>query len=624
MTEDVGGSPRDRLAALLAGRSPSPGDRAAARIPRRADPDAAVPLTPIQRRLFFLWQLEPDRPAYHLPLVLRLRGAVDADALSAAVRDLVERHEVLRSVVATTDGEPVARVLPASTVPIETAEPGHGAALDELLAAHARRPFALEGAPPCRVLLVRVAEDDYALALTLHHIASDGRSQELLLADLADLYAAHLGLRPAPAPPARQYGDVARWRHDHRDGTAESEQLEWWADRLAGLPPVLELPADRPRPADPDWSSDLVPVVLPDALVTAVRETATGTGTSPFMVLLAGLQALLSRLARTDDLTVGMPETGRHHPDTEDVVGCLLNTLVVRGDLSGDPTGRELLHRVRAQVLGALSHADVPFERIVQRVRPDRSLGATPLYQVQLNVFDQPAPPRFPGVRAEVSYTRVGTAKFDLAFELADGGPDGGLAGDLEYRRELFDPATAARIPDWYLRLLAGMLSDLDRPVGAVPLEPVAGPLLSGPARDAPVAATLVERFRRSVERRPDAVAVVGPDGQATYAELERRANRIAHRLVAAGVAPDTPVGVLLEPGVDLAAAILGVLSAGAGYLPVDPTYPPQRVAQMLDIAGVAAMVTTADLGLLPTGRRQRVPVWQVGAGELHRSPRVA
>lgn len=605
MTEDVTESPRERLAALLASRAPAAEEETPARIPRRDDPETPVPLTPIQRRLFFLWQLEPDNPAYHMPLVLRLRGTLEREALLAAVHDLIIRHDVLRSVVADPDGEPVARVLPATAVPMEVAGPDDLAITpaDDLLAAHASRAFSLTEEPPCRVLLARIADDDHELALTLHHIASDGRSQQVLLADLADLYAARLGLRAAPAPPDRQYGDVARWRHDHRDESDESAQLEWWAERLAGPPPALDLPTDRPRPREPDWSSAHLPVELPDELVTAVRAAGAQTGTTPFMVLLAGLQALLSRLAGTDEVTVGMPEAGRRHPDTEDVVGCFLNTLVVRGDLSDNPSGSELLHQAREQVLGALAHADVPFEQVVQRLGPDRSLGTTPLYQVQLNLVDASAPPRFPGLRAEVEYTPVGAAKFDLAFELVDGGPDGKLAGDLEYRRELFEPSTAVRLRDWYLQLLAGMLADLDRPVGEVPLEPVAGPLLRGPVRETPPEGTLVERFHRCVDRRPDAPAVVGPDGRASYAELQRRANRIAHRLAATGVEPDDPVAVLMEPGVDLAAAILGVLSAGAGYVPVDATYPRRRVAQMCDIAGVDVIVTTRELADRAGGR---------------------
>lgn len=594
---------RERLATLLAGRHrPSvPGTPPPTGIPRRPDPNAPAPLSPVQRRLWFLWQLEPDSLAYLMPLVLRLRGPVDAEALVAALRELVQRHPVLRSVVAVQDGEPVARPVAADAVPVTVVDlERDGGTLDDRLAGHARRPFRLDAEPPCRVLVVRVTDHDHAVALTVHHLASDGRSQDLLLRDLADLYAARLGLRPPPPAPPLQYADVATWLHARRDEATEAEQLAWWADRLAGLPPVLELPTDRPRPRRPDWSSAILPVELPDRLVAAVRATAAATGGTPFMVLLAGLQALLSRLAGTDEPVVGMPEAGRRHRDTENLVGCFLNTLVVRGDLAGDPTGRELLRRAREQVLGALAHADVPFQRIVERVRPDRQLGATPIYQVQLNVYDAPPVPRFPGLRAEAGYTRVGAAKFDLAFELADAGPGGSLRGDLEYRRELFDPATAARLRDWYLTLLDGMLADLDRPVGAVSLEPVTGPLLAGPVRDRPLAAgpdaTLPARFQRWVDRRPDRTAVVAPDGSASFRDLGRRANRIAHRLRAAGVAPDQPVGILLGPSVDLAAAILGTLAAGAGYLPIDPSHPPLRVAQLLAAAGAPVVLTHREL----------------------------
>ncbi|MPZ28882.1 MAG: amino acid adenylation domain-containing protein, partial [Micromonosporaceae bacterium] len=590
---------RERLATLLASRATTTRSDTGpvSQIPRRPEPDAPVPLSPIQRRLWFLWQLEPDSLAYVMPLVVRLCGPVDPEALVAAVRDLVADHPVLRSVVTVHDGEPYAEPVAPSAVPVEVEElDPAGPALADRLAAAARRPFALDAEPPVRALLLRSAPDEYALALTLHHIASDGRSQQLLLRGLADRYAARLGLRTAPGRPTLQYADVAAWQDAQRDPAREAAQLEWWEAELAGLAPVLELPADRPRPSQPSWSSRLLPVELPDRLVETVRATAAATGGTPFMVLMAGLQALLSRLAGTDDVAVGMPEAGRRHPETEDVLGCFLNTLVVRGDLSGDPTGRELLGRVRDQVLGALAHADVPFERIVERVRPDRSLGVTPIYQVQLNLYeDQPAP-RFPGLPTEVSYTPVGEAKFDLAFELTDAGPGGPVRGTLEYRTELFDPATAARIRDWYLTLLTGLLADLDRPVASVPLAPVTGPVLRGPIRDRPATATLPGLFGRWAASRPDAVAVVGPDGRASYRELAERANRIAHRLIAAGVAPDEPVGVLLEPGVDLAAAILGVLTAGAGYLPIDTSYPARRVAGMLATAGARIVLTDREL----------------------------
>jgi amino acid adenylation domain-containing protein len=594
-TGDAAEPARQRLATLLANRAtPAAG---AGPIPRRPEPEAPAPLTPIQRRLWFLWRLEPESLAYLIPLVVRLRGPVDVPALVAAVRDLVADHRVLRSVVTLRDGEPYARPVPVAAVPIEVAEldPDREPLADRVAAA-VRRPFALDTEPPCRVLLLEAPGGDCVLVLTLHHLATDGRSQQLLLRELADRYAARLGLRPRPPEPAVQFADLAAWWHTQRDRAGEDAQLAWWADRLAGLPPVLALPTDRPRPARPDWSSGLLPVEPPDRLVEALRATAADTGCTPFMLLMAGLQALLSRLAGTDDVVVGMPEAGRGDPATADLLGCFLNTLVVRGDLAGDPTGRELLGRVREQVLGALTHADVPFERIVARVHPDRDLGVTPIYQVQLNLFDAPQVPRFPGLAAEVSYPPVGQAKFDLAFELTDAGPGGPLRGTLEYRTELFDPGTAARIREWYLSLLAGLLSDLDRPVAELPLAPVTGPLRSGPVRPRPVDATLPELFAQQVASRPDAVAVAAPDGVATYRELSARANRIAHRLIAAGVAADEPVAVLLEPGADLPAAILGILIAGAAYLPVDPATPQRRVAAMLDTAGARVAITEREL----------------------------
>ncbi|WP_196466193.1 non-ribosomal peptide synthetase/MFS transporter [Planomonospora sp. ID91781] len=619
----------------LAAALPRP---AAAPAVRRARADGPVPLSGVQARLWFLAQLEPESTAYNVPLALRLRGPLRAEALLGAVRDLAERHHVLRSVIDDSGAEPVLVVRPAEDVPVSTAEIGP-AEVEDAVAAHLATPFALDREPPMRAVLLAVGETEHVLSLTFHHIATDAWTRGLLLSELAALYAARLGLRPPPEPPPAQYAEVAP--------VPDLAELDWWAERLRGLPPVLDLPADRPRPAVADPGGASVDLELPAELSERVRAVAAAYRATPFIVLLAALQALLARLSAGTDIAVGVPVAGRDHPDTEGVVGCFLNTVVVRTDVGGDPTGRELLARVRESSLGAFAHASAPFDRVVDRLRPERNLSATPLFQVMLNYVPGTGRPELPGLEAAGIEPPERTAKFDLNWYVVDDGPGRPLRGGLGYRTDLFGEATAARFTRWYLALLDGMLADLDAPVGAQPLEPVTGPILAGellpeagagqvppggplaeavtdrvPVGDLPVEAAagrvpagdpspvaadvpvhrLIERW---VDASPDAPAVVGADRSLTYAELESEANRIAHWLLEGGTGADEPVGVLLEPGAGLACALFGIQKSGGGYLPMDPAYPAARIAAMLDAAGVRAVITTAEFaGLIGPDRR--------------------
>ena len=562
---------RERLAAArrsLAG-GPAP-------IPTRPDPDAPAPLSPVQARMWFAAQLEPDSSAYNTSVVLRLRGDLDVPALLAAVRTLAERHRVLRSVLAEQpDGTVLAVPLPAADVPVTVTD-------DPDVRAAVSRPYDLATDTPLRVTLHRVGPAEHLLALTVHHVATDAWTTGLLLRELAALYAGD-----PLAPPPLQYADVTAWQADPGDA-----DLDWWAGQLAGLPPVLDLPTDRPRPALPTWSGTTLPLTVPADVAAGVRRAATETGTTPFMVLMAALQALLGRICGTDAFAVGVPEAGRHHPATESVVGCFINTVVHRADTAGDPTGRELLRRVRDTALEAQARARTPFEKVVERLNPDRDVSVSPVFQVMLNVLDAGAAYTLPGLDVEPVRFPQETAKHDLTLTLGDDGT--GLAGTLGYRTELFDAGSADRLADWYVTVLAGLVADLDRPVGAVPLEPVTGPLVSGPAGTG-ATRPVFRLVEDQAARTPAAVAAVGPDGALTYAELDRRANRVAHALLAAGVTAEQPVAVLLEPGVDLVCALLGIQKAGGCYLPMDPVYPPARIAEILAVAGAAAVVTVTE-----------------------------
>ncbi|WP_405141617.1 amino acid adenylation domain-containing protein [Sphaerisporangium sp. NBC_01403] len=567
----------------LAAALPRPGSAAGA---RRERADGPTPLSGVQARLWFLAQLEPESTAYNVPVALRLHGPLQVEALLGAVRDLAERHHVLRSVIDDSGDEPVSVVRPAGDVPVSTVDIDRSQ-VEDAVAAHLATPFALDREPPMRAVLLTVGDEEHVLSLTFHHIATDAWTRGLLLSELSALYAARLGLRPPLEPPQAQYAEVAP--------VPDLEELDWWAERLNGLPPVLDLPSDRSRPAVADPGGASVDLELPAELSERVRAVATAYRATPFIVLLAGLQALLARLAAGTDIAVGVPVAGRDHPDTEGVVGCFLNTVVVRTDVVGDPTGHELLARVREAALGAIAHASAPFDRVVDRLRPDRNLAATPLFQVMLNYVSDAGRPDLPGLEVAEIRLPEQTAKFDLNWQVVDSGPGRPLRGELGYRTDLFEAATASRFTRWYLTLLDGMLADLDAPVGAVPLEPVTDPVLAGeplPSAEDAAVHRLIERW---VDAVPDAPAVVGADRSLTYAELEAAANRIAHWLLAAGVRADEPVGVLLEPGADLACALFGIQKSGGGYLPMDPGYPDARIAAMLDAAGVRAVVTTAE-----------------------------
>ncbi|WP_353612721.1 amino acid adenylation domain-containing protein [Streptomyces sp. NRRL S-495] len=493
--------------------------------------------------------------------------------------------------------------------------PGGRESLDRRLREDLRRPFDLAVEPPVRAMLLRLGSEEHVLALAVHHIAFDAWSRTVAVAELAALYSARLGLAEPPAPPPVQYADYAHWlsRRPEEGDRAEAD-LSWWVRALSGLEPVLDLPTDRPRPAVADRTGAELPVVLPPALTAKVRGRAAEVGCTPFMVLLAVWQELLARLSGVDDVPVGVPEAGRRHPDTERTIGFFINTLTMRTDLSGGPSGRELLNRVRDVALEAFARTEVPFERIVDRLRPARDLSTTPIFQVLLNVIDTPAvAPRFPGLTARVFAPPATTAKFDLnlAFTATSSSGPGdadatgdahapGATGDtyegsLIYRTDLFEQHTAQRITEWYAVLLDGVLSDLDRPVREVALEPVDGPLLSGPRREFDLTRPLHSPVERWAAERPDATAVVGPDGALTYGQLDRRAHRLAHRLLAAGAEPHDPVAVLADRRTPLVVALLATLKAGATYLPLDPAYPDDRLADILTTAGARIVLAERE-----------------------------
>uniref|UniRef100_UPI00292DE54A non-ribosomal peptide synthetase n=1 Tax=Kitasatospora brasiliensis TaxID=3058040 RepID=UPI00292DE54A len=565
-----------------------------------------VPLSFAQRRLWFLTQAEGPAATYNVTLALRLRGPLDAAALADALNDTVRRHEALRTVFAEHDGTPYQHILDGPNAPLLTTT---DRPVDEL----ARHTFDLAADLPVHAYLRPEGPDEHVLVLVLHHIAGDGASLGPLYRDLTDAYRARLaGHAPDWQPLPVQYADHALWQHallgdeDDPESLAAS-QLAHWRTRLKDLPEELALPADRPRPPVASHRGAVVPLELDAELHTRLGELAAEHGATLFMLLQAGYATLLHRFGAGTDLPIGTPVAGRLDEAVTDLVGYFANTLVLRTDLSGRPSFAELLRRVRDTDLAAYEHQDTPFERLVEELNPVRSLARHPLFQVMLTFATAAASgPAFPGVTAEEEPVDYGTAKFDLRLSLterhrADGTPDG-LAGGLEYATDLFDRETAQRLADALVLILRQAAADPDLAVADAEVmaageraELIGGatPLADSQVPPAP------EVFEAQAAATPEAVALVCGETALTFAELNARADRLAHRLVEAGLTPGEVVALALPRSAETVVGLLAVLKAGGAYLPLDAEYPAERTAHMLADAA-PALVLTDDRWPLP------------------------
>ena len=576
-----------------------------------------VPLSFAQRRLWFLHQMEGPSATYNIALALRLRGALDRDALRAAVGDVVARHQSLRTVLPQVEGVAYQLVLDVdaarpSLVVSDTAEADLAARLETA----ARYCFDLATEAPLRAELLALGPDHHVLVMVVHHIAADGWSLGPLAADLVAAYEARRqGAEPPWAPLAVQYADYTLWQHRLLGQAGDPDslfatQVSYWKEALAGLAEQLSLPTDRPRPPVASHRGATVEVAVEARLHQALVTIARQAGASLFMVLQAGLAALLSRLGAGDDIAVGSPIAGRTDAALDELVGFFVNTLVVRTDTSANPSFTELVARVREAALGAYAHQDVPFEHLVEVLNPARSLAHHPLFQVLLALQNAPEGDFEPaGLEVSEVVVSTGTAKLDLAITLAERrGPDGspgGLVGAVEYATDLFDPATVETLFARLVRVLEAAVADPDQPVNSIDLlseEERHRLLLDYNDTAVPVIADcLPARFEAQVAATPQAVAVVFGPTTLTYAQLNARANRLAHRLMANGVAPEAIVALALPRGPELIVAILAVLKAGAAYLPLDVAYPPERIAFMLADAAPAVVVTDgATAGRVP------------------------
>jgi amino acid adenylation domain-containing protein/non-ribosomal peptide synthase protein (TIGR01720 family) len=567
--------------------------------------DGDVPLSLAQQRLWFLNEFEPDSDEYVTAFALRLRGRLDVDALDAALTGLVARHESLRTTFDSVDGRGVQLVHPPSDVRVALLDLSglpsreRAAELDGVLAA-AVRPFDLRQGPLLRAELVRLGECEHALTLTMHHIVTDGWSTGLISEELSELYAAAVrGADPElPEVPLR-YADFAVWQRKLLASGGMDAQLAYWRGQLDGVAP-LELATDRPRPPVQTKNGALLEFSVPADLTDRLRAVGRRQDGTLFMTLVAACQVLLHRWSGQDDIAVGTVSSGRERAELERLVGMFVNTLVLRSRVSDEQTFTEFLAGVRDTVLDAFAHQDVPFERVVDEVQPERDTSRTPLFQAMVvlqNLRNQV--PVLPGLAVEELALPVTTASFDVSLDFLE--RDGGLLGVFEYNTDLFDAATVARLAKHVLVLLTGIVDDPDRPLGALPLLPESErhqvlEAWNDTALDVP-ALTFPDLFEAQARRTPDVTALVCQDVALSFAEVNMRANRLAHHLIAAGVGPERMVALALPRSAEMLLSILAVLKAGGVYLPVDRSLPPERIRLLLRDAAPVLVVTTTGSG---------------------------
>lgn len=554
-----------------------------------------------QQRLWIIDQLEPGRPTYNIPVNFRLTGALDVGALGASLTYLLERHEALRTVFEARDGEPVQVVLPPSALPMrqadlrDVAEQAREARLAQLLHDEANTPFDLSTGPMVRARLVRLTADSHVLALTFHHIAVDGWSIGIVQRELAAAYDAFsAGASPVLPELALQYADYAVWQREWLQGEVLEQQLAHWKAQLAPPLPMLDVPTDHSRADSAERLADRAEVVVSRETRDAIRALARDAGATPFMVLLAAFQLLLSRYAGQDEVIVGTPIAGRTRTELEPVVGFFVNTLALRTSLGGNPTFRQLVDRVRATTLGAYGHADLPFERLVEELQPERDRTRNPIFQALFSLQDLTS---FDGLTLRGLHVRKlqtarETAKFDLQIlmnTVADG-----FRGILEYDASLFDAATARQLVAHYTNLLDGIAANPDSPIDTLRLLDAAEwarAVGTGAAIDVRRDRTVVDLFDAQVRRTPNAIAVELADARLTYRELDERASALARRLRESGVSPGVCVGVCIERSLAMVVGVLGVLKAGGAYVPIDPAYPEARIELMIASAGITTVL---------------------------------
>jgi amino acid adenylation domain-containing protein len=573
------------------------------------DRDRPLPLSFAQERLWFLDRLEGGSAAYNIPTALRLSGALDSAALERALGEIVRRHESLRTVLREVDGGAVQVIAPfgAFALPVEDLsgldETARETEVKRRAQEDAARPFDLSEGPLFRAALLRVADEEHVLLLCVHHIVTDGWSSGVLLRELSALYAAYRDGSDSPlAELPVQYADYAVWQREQLRGEVLDRQVDYWKDRLTGAPALLELPTDRPRPPVQSHRGARETFDLPRALLDGLQALGRSEGATLYMVLLGAFQLLLSKYSGNEDIVVGSPIAGRTRKEVEELIGFFANTLVLRTELSGDPSFRELLGRVREGTLGAYEHQEVPFERLVAELQPERSMSHSPLFQVMFamqNVDGSGSGSGLAGLGMDGVIAESETTRFDLALTAVP--HDGGVHGVLEYSTDLFERGTIERMLGHLERVLEQVVADAGVRLSQLELlsaeeRGLVVDAWNQTAAEVPGDRCIHELFEAQAARTPDAIALVFEDEPLSYAELNARANRLAHHLAELGVGPEVRVGICLERGMEMIVSVLAVLKAGGAYVPLDPAYPTERLAFVLADSAVPVLVTQESL----------------------------
>ena len=583
----------------------------------RVDERRTAPLSFAQQRLWFLDQLEPGNPAYNLPAAVRLSGRLEVAALARTFNEIRRRHEVLRTAFISREGRAVQEISAQWQEPLPLIDlsglslAAREAEATRLAQSAAQEGFELRQAPLMRVRLLRLRAEEHLLLLVMHHIVSDGWSMGILVREVSELYGAYRrGERAALAELPIQYGDYAVWQREYLGGAVLEKQLSYWREQLQGVG-VLELPTDHVRPVVQSYRGGHEGVWVAEEVSAGLRELSGSEGVTLYMVLLAAFKVLLSLYSGAREVVVGSPVAGRNRTEVEGLIGFFINTLVLRSEVRGEESFREMLRREREVVLEAYAHQEVPFEKLVEELQPERSLSHSPLFQVMFIMQNKgsEAVLSLGGLEIDLLPVNSGTVKYDLTLNMSE--YQNNIGGTLQYNADLFDAATVERMSGNLQTLLRAISSNPDEQLSRLPLltESDRQQVLvewNATVEDYPRDKCIHQLFEAQAEHRPDAVAVVFEDRQLTYGELNRRANQLAHLLLKLGVKQEVLVGICLERSLEMLIGVLGVLKAGGAYVPLDPLFPRQRLAYMLDDAGVSVLLTQQHIAAQLDARTER------------------
>ena len=575
-------------------------------VPRNQD----LPLSFAQQRLWFLDQLAPGNPSYNIPSAMRLRGNLNIDALEKAIKEIIRRHESLRTTFKDVAGKPVQVISEDINFKLEQLDISHFPEEDRqaealrLAKAEAATPFDLANGPLIRARLIKLADDDYAMLFNMHHIISDGWSVGILVSEVVRLYSAFCEDKPSPLSDLEiQYADFAHWQRNWLDGEVLQKQILFWKEELSGAPPLLELPTDRPRPPVQTSNGAQEAVQLDASLTAAIRKLSQEEGATTFMILLAAFQTLLHRYSGQDQILVGSPIANRTNSKVEKLIGFFVNTLIMKSDFADNPSFSDLLAQVRERSLNAFAHQDLPFEKLVEELQPERDMSHTPLFQVAFVL--QNAPPQqmieLPDLSMQAMESGVTTAKYDLTLTMMEAGEQ--IVGSMEYNTDLFDRETIQRMLEHFKLLLQVMIDNPEREVGSFPLLSEKEKYLTleewnESARPFPDTVCVHQRFEEWVAQQPEAPAAVyradaaAQPAQLSYAELNARANKLARHLQEAGVGLESIVGICMDRSLDMIVSMLAILKAGGAYVPIDPTYPDERIQYMVQDSELSVLLT--------------------------------